>query len=92
MRPTLTLILLAALLQGCTLTPPLPAPAPGMANCGAAGLQGLVGQPVALLPAAGPWSALRVIRPGQMVTMDFSESRLNVTVDAGDIIQTIACG
>lgn len=90
MRPILPLIVLAALLQGCTLAPPVPMPPVG--SCGAAGLQGLVGSPVALLPANGPWGALRVIRPGQAVTMDYSESRLNVTVDAGDIIQTIACG
>lgn len=90
MRPILTLIVLAALLQGCTLTPTLPMPPTG--SCGADGLQTLVGSPVALLPASGPWGALRVIRPGQAVTMDYSENRLNVTVDEADIILTIACG
>lgn len=94
MRPTLPVIVLAALLQGCTLTPPapVPVPMPPVGSCGAAGLQGLVGSPVALLPADGPWGTLRVIRPGQMVTMDYSESRLNATVDGRDIILTLACG
>ncbi len=90
MRPILPLIVLTTLLQACTLTPP--APMLPIGSCGAAGLQGLIGSPVALLPADGPWGALRVIRPGQMVTMDYSESRLNVTVDAADIILTLACG
>lgn len=96
MRPTLPLIMLAALLQGCTLTAPapmpMPVPMPPMGSCGAAGLQGLVGTPVALLPATGPWGALRVIRPGQMVTMDYSDSRLNATVDGRDIILSLTCG
>ena len=80
--------MLASLLQACT---PL-APVPEGGICGAAGLQGLVGSPVAQLPADGPWGVLRVIGPGQLVTMDYSESRLNVMVDEGDIILTIACG
>jgi hypothetical protein len=34
----------------------------------------------------------RVIRPGQPVTMDFREDRLNLEVDAGDVVTTVRCG
>lgn len=98
MRILLPLILTTALLQACTMVVPQPAPAPGPApqsdltSCHAVGLQGLIGAPVALLPADGGWTVVRVIRPGQMVTMDFSATRLNVTVDGADIIQSLTCG
>ncbi|MDB5679593.1 I78 family peptidase inhibitor [Sphingomonas bacterium] len=35
---------------------------------------------------------LRVIRPGQMVTMDFLEDRLNVHIDADGRILSFNCG
>lgn len=37
-------------------------------------------------------STARVIQPGQPVTMDFREDRLNVEVDAGNVIQALRCG
>jgi hypothetical protein len=61
-------------------------------SCGGAALLPLIGQPVALLPEAGGWSALRVIRPGMAVTMDYSESRLNVELGASDEIVRLSCG
>jgi len=36
--------------------------------------------------------AVRVIKPGQAVTMDFSESRLDLEVDAGNVITKASCG
>lgn len=35
---------------------------------------------------------LRWIRPGQAVTMDFREARLNVELDAGDRVARFTCG
>jgi Peptidase inhibitor I78 family len=32
------------------------------------------------------------VRPGMMVTMDYSAARLNVGVDTGDVILTLTCG
>jgi hypothetical protein len=83
----------AALLSACVpVIPGTPPPVgPGDA-CGAAQLQVLLGQPVTVLPDIGPWSTIRVIRPGQAVTMDYSETRLNVEVDAADRIIRIFCG
>lgn len=65
---------------------------PDLASCGGDAVLPLVGQPVASLPATGGWGALRVIWPGMAVTEDYSESRLNVEVDAGGIIQAVSCG
>lgn len=94
--PTMTLILSAAALQACTLTLPQPIrdpiPQPDLSSCGATGLDGLVGSPVTLLPTSGAWTTLRVIKPGQMVTMDFSPTRLNVRVDDAGTILALTCG
>jgi hypothetical protein len=97
MRPLILLVTAATLLQGCeaittTTTVPVPPPAFDLASCHAVGLDGLIGQPVRLIPATGAWSALRVIYPGQAVTMDYSATRLNVRVNAAGIIQSLSCG
>jgi hypothetical protein len=92
MRPFLPLILAAGLLQACTLEMPQPVPATDLSSCHAVGLEGLIGAPVRLVPVNGAWSALRIIRPGEMITMDYSATRLNVRVDAQDIILSLYCG
>ena len=96
MRSFLPLILTATLLQACTTILPLPIPNPiprsDLTSCHAVGLEGLVGAHVSLLPTNGAWSSVRIIKPGQMVTMDFSPTRLNVRVDNAGIILSLACG
>jgi len=42
--------------------------------------------------AAGATGTVRVIRPGQAVTMDYRADRLNVEVDDGNTIVRITCG
>ena len=34
----------------------------------------------------------RTLSPGQMVTMEFHNSRLNLSVDAGNVIVDVSCG
>lgn len=80
------LILLAA----CVEEPPVAIP--GDDACGASALQSLVGQPAAVLETmrfAGP---TRVIRPGMAVTMDYSPDRLNIEIDAAEVIARVVCG
>lgn len=36
--------------------------------------------------------AIRVLHPGSMVTMDYSEFRINITVDRNDTITRVTCG
>lgn len=66
-------------------------------KCSADTSQGLIGQ---------PWSKkmedrvrsrshafkVRVVRPGEMVTMDFVENRMTVTLDERNHVVKIACG
>ena len=95
-NPALVLI---GLLVACTALPPPgggsvspPGASPDLASCGADALAALVGGPVAALPDAGGWGTLRIIHPGDAVTEDFSETRLNVEVDAQDRIIRLSCG
>lgn len=60
-------------------------------TCGAGPLAELIGQNFSVLSGL-PISDLRVIMPGQMVTTDFSPSRLNAEVDSLGIIRRLYCG
>lgn len=75
-------------------TPPATTPTdPAMADtCNMAQYTALIGKPVtdAGVPAAGP--SVRIIKPGDQVTMDFSEARLNIDVDAAGVITGMRCG
>jgi len=85
---------LALITIGCATTPPEEAP-PGA--CDAEGLGDLVGQ--APTPELGAEAqrrsgarALRWIRPGDAVTMDYRVDRLNVHLDASHHVERFACG
>lgn len=94
MRPSRTpvapVLMVAAAALLCACVEPA---APDEDACGAAGLQYLVGQDEAAL-AAITFAAerVRVIRPGQPVTMDYSPERLNIELDAAGRIQRLSCG
>ena len=66
--------------------------APVAGDCGASGLQQLVGQPASTLETMRFSQQLRVINPGQMVTMDYLEGRLNIAIDEQDRISRVYCG
>ena len=99
-RLLLSTLALAPLLAACTTTaaPPMSDPQPpAQASCNHEPAQSLVGQPAT--PAnverarqlAGARIA-RVLKPGQMVTMEFIEGRLNIDVDASNVITHLRCG
>jgi hypothetical protein len=75
---------------------PTPSPPPPSlthsGGCGAGGLQGLVGQPESVLAGRRFSQPLRVIPPGQAVTMDYSPARLNIEIDARGRIAAVHCG
>ena len=80
-------------MAGCQMIPPtVVVTVPTATDCGAAGLASYVGQPVTSLPATGAWTSLRVIKPGMLVTMDYSALRLNARVDATGKILQLTCG
>ncbi len=68
-----------------------PAAAAG-GDCGAAGLQELVGTSVGTLDPATLPEPRRIIFPGQAVTMDLLEERLNVEIGTDDRVARVFCG
>lgn len=71
--------------------PPVDPAAPGADACGAAQYASFVGKPITEpgVPAEGP--NVRYLRPGTQVTMDFRADRLNIDIDASDIITAFRC-
>ncbi len=95
-----SILLLPALLAVAACTTPAGAdgaPPPASADCNAAAAQSYVGRKAdaqtveAARKAAGARTA-RVLVPGQMVTMEYIEGRLNIYVDGANTIERIACG
>ena len=80
---------------GVPVAPPPPVIAPNQCNDAAA--QFAVGKPADAKLAEEARvraSALRVrmVHPGQMVTMEFDASRLTIDVDAGGKVVSVRCG
>lgn len=66
-------------------------------NCDSEAVQGWIGRQfflgskTALLQASGA-STLRLVRPGQAITMDYQSDRLTIELDGADIILALRCG
>lgn len=61
-------------------------------TCNKAQYSSLVGKP-ATDPGVPPASAtVRIIKPGDQVTMDFSPTRLNIDLDDAGVITALRCG
>jgi hypothetical protein len=87
-------VLAALALAGCATTAP---PPPLTGQCHADDLGELVGRPADAALGADAMRRsgalrLRWIRPGDMVTMDYSAQRLNVHLDAQGRVDHFACG
>ena len=83
------------LLTACSVpTPPVSQPAlPRLQDdtCNANTYADLIGQDATALERVLILSQVRVIRPGQAVTMDFRPERINFNVSAGNRITSISC-
>ncbi len=99
LRPGLILACLA--LSACApevaTLPPLgadagPATPAGPDECGASGLQVLVGQRVELFEGQVRPGPKRILGPNDVATMDFNPKRTNVYIDEGSRITRITCG
>ncbi len=90
------LILLGPILAACTPAPrpelPHNDPPTAADDCGATGLQGLVGRPEAVLAGLRSGQPLRILHPGQAVTMEYSAARLTIEIDATGRIARLSCG
>ena len=67
-------------------------PLPNEAACGADQLQELVGQRASRLETIRFSGPVRVIRPGEAVTMDYLPNRLNIYIDDYERITDVRCG
>lgn len=91
------IILGALLVAGCAVVPPDgPFPDSGRV-CDASVVQNLIGETAsadlgqqAMLRSGS--GGLRWIRPGDMVTMDFREDRLNIDLDGRNRVTGLRCG
>lgn len=81
----------------CASVPDDPQPVGGPGTCTAEGLEALLGREASqelgaeALRRSGA-RALRWIRPGDMVTMDYREDRLNAHLDSNGRVERFACG
>ncbi|MBO1110543.1 I78 family peptidase inhibitor [Bordetella petrii] len=67
------------------------------AACDAQPVQGLIGKKYSESVAGDARSRsqsaqLRVMRPGQVMTMEYNPARLNIILDGGDVITALRCG
>lgn len=94
MRFSPLLLALPVALMGCVPepAPPVTDPMPVEDACGASGLQDLVGQSAKKLEVMRFAQKVRIIRPGMAVTMDYSAERLNIEVNAAEVISRVSCG
>ena len=95
LRPLSTLVVLLGL-AACASQPATDAVASG-GTCNAEPAQSHVGKPAsdanlqAAFKASGA-KGMRSIKPGQAVTMDYREDRVNIHQDASGNIERISCG
>lgn len=78
-------------------TPAPAVPGDATAPCKAEAVQSFIGREasqstIAEAKAAAGAGNVRVIKPGQPVTMDYSAERLNLKVDDGNVIASVHCG
>ena len=67
-------------------------PPPIEDTCNAAAIAPYIGQPVTALEQVELLQAVRVVRPGDIVTMDFLATRLNIGLDENETITQLYCG
>ncbi|WP_234967410.1 I78 family peptidase inhibitor [Octadecabacter temperatus] len=68
-----------------------PLPTPQQDTCNASAYSNLLGQDATALERVMLLGQVRVIRPGQVVTMDFRPDRINFNVGADNRITSIHC-
>jgi len=92
MEMTMRIASLAAvlLLAACQMAPPASEPEPDA--CNASGWMWLVGEPVDVVAASTFPAPMRVIGPGDAVTMDYLPNRLNVSYNEAGIVTDVYCG
>jgi len=81
--------------SGCgiqPIAPPLPLPAPEADSCEAAPYAHLIGAPATALERELIMRQIRILRPGQPMTMDYRAERLNIEIGPDERIVRLFCG
>ena len=86
----LALPLIALLAAGCVIEPEPIAGGPG--SCDAEAWAHLVGQHRDVFAAMTFPAPMRIIEPGDAITMDHNPARLNVVLDARGRVARVYCG
>jgi len=90
------LICLALLcIAGCVTQPvasPPPLPAPEADSCEATPYGRLIGAPATALERELIMRQIRILRPGQPMTMDYRAERLNIEIGPDERINRLFCG
>ncbi|WP_222908535.1 I78 family peptidase inhibitor [Pseudomonas sp. DNDY-54] len=94
---SIALMLGGAILIGCQSSQTEPALVQTAAQCHSSIVQGLVGElasPATLDQARRESGAAvaRILRPGDIVTLEYNAQRLSLTTDEAMVIQRITCG
>jgi hypothetical protein len=96
LRPLLLLPPVLAL-AACASQPDAGKPAAGSGTCNADPAQSYLGKPAsdahlqAAFKASGA-TTMRSLKPGQPMTMDYRQDRVNILQDASGNIERISCG
>ncbi len=78
-------------LAGCTAAEPV-LPPQLEDTCGARDYENLIGQDATALERVLLLGPVRVIRPGDAVTMDFRPDRVNFKISENETIRAVDCG
>lgn len=100
LRKFLILPIFLAACNGGYVPPEMPAspqptaesPLPAVDTCEAANYAGLIGQQATELEKVLIMRMVRVVRPGDAVTMDMRAERINFEVSGDETIERIFCG
>lgn len=63
----------------------------GVPRCGAENFQNLLGKPESVLKDVNLPDPHRILRPGDIIALDFSPNRLTIDVDGLGLISSITC-
>lgn len=87
----LILITAVAALTACTPRLQDPSEFDGEPRCGAENFQFLLGKRETALEGVDLPPASRVLRPGDVITLDFSPDRLTIDIDGLGLISSVTC-
>jgi hypothetical protein len=87
-------IFMSGSLSACTPTEPAPPVKPVAFVCSPSDFASFIGQNETILAATTFQQGviIRMIKPGQPVTMDYSNARVNFILDAKGTIKQVTCG